>query len=251
MKIFMIVQEDSLFLSKKLGVILQNHDVQGACILNQKLPTDDYCKLANRYLNVLGVSGILFFILKTCVNKFNYKNSLRYQFTHNGVPLIEAKDINEESFVNMVRSLAPDLILSIACPQKIRSELMLVPLRGCINLHGGYLPDFPGVFTPFWNLYYKSQFAGTTVHYITDKIDAGPILDREKFEISKTDSIYSLYLKLSDLGIDLLHKVLRRLELGSIPVEELIPNESSSENYNSYPTSKDRRKFRRQGLRAF
>jgi methionyl-tRNA formyltransferase len=251
MRIFLIIQEDSLFLPKGLKVILNNHDIQGACILNQKLPSDTYLKLVSRYLNVLGVSGFLFFGLKTCLNKLNHKNSLRKQLTRNGVPLLEATDINDKGFVDAVRTIAPDLIVSIACPQKIRNDLMRVPSRGCINLHGGYLPDFPGVFTPFWNLYHNSEFAGTTVHYITDKIDSGPILDREKFQITSRDTIYSLYIKLSDVGITLLHKVLKRLELESDPVKGLIPNELKSGSYNSFPTLRDRRRFRRLGLKAF
>ena len=120
-------------------------------------------------------------------------------------------------------------------------------LRGCQPLHGGYLPDFPGVFTPFWNLYKGSTSAGCTVHFMTEQIDAGPVLARTRFPIDANRSMFEIYARITLEGIGLLIEVIDRIANGTAETEQVrIPHGA----YNTFPTPEQAREFRRRQLRV-
>lgn len=246
MRVFLLVQDDPFFLPRYLPALLKHVEAVGASVLGQKLPTDSITGVVKRYARLMGFRGLFTLAIMGFYRKAIQGFSLRRLLRKNNVPLIRAGDINAESFVASVRKLNPDLIVSIACPQKIRKELLSSAPRGGINLHGGYLPDFPGVFTPFWNLLEGADQAGCTVHWITERIDGGPILGRKTISIEPGDTIFRLYEKIAREGIDLLVAILKRLSIGDL---EPIPNEAKTMRYHSFPSRQDMREFRTKGLK--
>jgi glycosyltransferase involved in cell wall biosynthesis len=56
---------------------------------------------------------------------------------------------NAPAFVERLRTQAVDLLVSLACPQILRRDVLSVPPRGAINLHGALLPDYRGLLPAF------------------------------------------------------------------------------------------------------
>ena len=247
MKLFLLIQDDPLFLYDRIPGILDNFEVIGASILSQKLPRDNYIKTISRYLYIFGMSGFLKLAFKTLYNKYLLGKDFNKLFINRGLNIVEGNDINSKSFVEYVKSLKPDLLVSIACPQIIRNELIITSQYGAINLHGGYLPDFAGVFTPFWNLYKSSPYAGCTVHWINESIDGGDIIKRASFPISAKMSMLEIYDQISSHGIILLAESIESISNGTA---ETIKNDWKPEDYNSFPTRQQGRQFRKRGLKA-
>lgn len=58
-----------------------------------------------------------------------------------------------------------------------------------INIHHSFLPAFVGA-KPYHSAYKRGvKIIGATSHYITDELDAGPIIEQDVARVSHTHSI--------------------------------------------------------------
>ena len=64
-----------------------------------------------------------------------------------------------------------------------------------INIHPSLLPKYKGLNTHKRALKNKENFAGCTVHYVTNKLDSGKIILQKKVKIKKKDTVNSLKKK--------------------------------------------------------
>lgn len=72
-----------------------------------------------------------------------------------------------------------------------------------INLHPGLLPDkrTRGLHTDAavgYAIEYKFPYTGSTVHFITEKVDEGPIILKSKVKILPNDTVESLYKRMKE-----------------------------------------------------
>lgn len=101
-----------------------------------------------------------------------------------------------------------DLILSIANPIILKEEILRIPKYGSINLHPGLLPDYKGSFCIPWALINKEHYVGYTYHFVTNKVDAGNILLKDKIAIMEKDTAHTLHYKVMLEGISKLYSVI-------------------------------------------
>ncbi|MBQ3351440.1 MAG: hypothetical protein IJG38_13680 [Thermoguttaceae bacterium] len=112
-------------------------------------------------------------------------------------------NILSEINVNDIDGDDIDLIISLHCQQIIPPKI-LKKIR-CINVHPGYLPYNRGWYPHIFSMI-NGLPTGTTIHEMTEKIDSGPIIFREKIDIMPWDTSESLYYRIIDKEIDLLEK---------------------------------------------
>lgn len=247
MRIYLILQDDPFYLYGDIDLILNKYEVVGVTVLGQRLPADSFYVMVRRYINVFGLIGFFKLGVLFVYKKFICSRDLKKKLISCGIDCIDTDYVNRKDYVSKIQEYRPDLLVSIACPQKVGSGLLSVPKIGAINLHGGYLPDFPGVFTPFWNLYYGSAYGGCSVHWMNDSIDGGEIILRNKFEIKNTMTIMDVYKTISSIGVKLLASSIDLIQANKCMN---IPNSGFAENYNTFPTKKEGKIFRKRGLRA-
>lgn len=171
-------------------------------------------------------------------------HSVRSLAEAHDVPVREVPDVNEDAFVNFVRERDPDLILSIACSQRIDEELLDIPDEGAVNIHGSLLPKYRGLTTSFWVLYHGETENGVTAHYMTPEFDAGGIIHQRRYDIEPDDSMHDVYWKLVDIGADVAIEAIDQIESGDV---ETTPNPLEEGEYYSRPTKKEREEFLRRG----
>jgi hypothetical protein len=58
------------------------------------------------------------------------------------------------------------VIVSVSCPQIFKKELIELPARGCLNVHGASLPQYRGVMPSFWMLANGERQAGVSVYFV-------------------------------------------------------------------------------------
>ncbi len=58
-----------------------------------------------------------------------------------GIEVLQPERASEESFCDIIREKAPDLIIVVAFGQILRKILLDIPGWGVINIHGSLLPD--------------------------------------------------------------------------------------------------------------
>jgi folate-dependent phosphoribosylglycinamide formyltransferase PurN len=162
------------------------------------------------------------------------------------IPLVSTKNINSPATMQTIATWSPDLIVSVNLNQVIGPELIRMPGKGAINVHGAFLPRYRGLFPQFWVLANGESETGVTVHWLAAQLDAGPILLQERLPIEPVDTVVSLGRKTAELGGDLLIRGIRQIEAGDPPRLE---QDEAAASYFSWPQTADVRRFKQRGRR--
>jgi len=163
-----------------------------------------------------------------------------------GIPVEEVPDVNAPEFLDELRALDLDLVISVACPQIFRKQLLSLPPHGCINVHSGPLPRYRGQLPTFWVLYHGETETGVSVHYMNRKVDDGPILLQEPVAIRPGETQASLMCRCKRVGGKLLAQAIGMLESGE---PETKPNPQAEASYFPFPSAEQAREFRHRGRR--
>jgi methionyl-tRNA formyltransferase len=163
-----------------------------------------------------------------------------------GVPVVPAYSVNLPEYIERVRAIAPDIIVSVAAPEVFKRELLAVPRLGCINVHCGRLPTYRGMMPTFWQMLRGEPAVTMTVHVMAEKIDAGDVLATQAFAIEPRDSLHRIIIGTKCESAKLLIRVLRDLRTGRA---QPMPLDMVEAGYFSFPSPEDVREFRKRGHR--
>jgi len=106
-------------------------------------------------------------------------------------------DINTHDNIELVRTLAPDFLFSFYYRNMIRPEVLAIPGKGALNMHGSYLPKYRGRVPVNWAVINGEIETGATLHYMVEKPDAGDIVDQEKVTILFDDTAHDVFTKVT------------------------------------------------------
>lgn len=95
---------------------------------------------------------------------------------------LHCDDLHAPESLALLQSLAPDLGVVFAA-YRLRPEVFTIPRLGCLNLHLGHAPEFRGSSPAFYELLEGVPAVGVTIHRVSEKLDAGPILLQESFPL--------------------------------------------------------------------
>lgn len=103
-----------------------------------------------------------------------------------------------------------DLILSLGY-WKIIPEAVIrsVPL-GILNVHHSHGLKYRGRHTCTWAIINNEKEHGSTLHYMSPKLDDGPILATDSVPIDPDETAESLFAKVNDVGLKLVKENLPR-----------------------------------------
>lgn len=256
MKVVVITQEDSFAVPKNIEKILNLDFIEIVSIIN----IDSHQSLVNKkdlfikgfgiYQSAkMGFSVIYNKVLNTIDHLLGYKlpispRSLKSVSKKNAISYGVISNPNNKDFLDYLRSLEPDLVVSYSAPLIFKKELLELPKYGCINLHCSHLPNYAGVMPSFWTLYNNEKKTGVTVHYMDSKIDNGKILGQKQVDISPNETMFTLIKKTKEIGGNVLCNVLKDIYAGTLDIKE---NKVDHEKYYSWPTVEDFRDFRKKG----
>lgn len=159
------------------------------------------------------------------------------------VPVETPDDVNAPEFLDKLRSLNTDVILSVSCPQIFKEELINLPSKGCLNIHGADLPEYRGLLPSFWMLADGLTEAAVTIFFVDTGIDTGQVAGKVRFPILPEDSLDSFIRRSKREACKLALEVMERIEAGTI---EKTPLEGKG-SYFGWPTRRDYRRFRKAG----
>lgn len=158
------------------------------------------------------------------------------------VPVRRVPNASDPAFADWLGDNDPDVLLSIVCGQRLPERVLSVP-EHAINVHGSLLPKYRGRATAFWPLYYGDEETGVTAHRMTERFDAGPIVEQRSFRIEPDDAMHDVYLQLAETGAALATDLLDRCPEGL----DARPNPTEPEDYHGLPEPEQRREFLRRG----
>jgi methionyl-tRNA formyltransferase len=173
-------------------------------------------------------------------------HSVRSIARAHGLRVLRPADVNEDAFLDELRAIEPDLVISVSCPQIFGRELLELPRLGCVNVHSARLPHYRGMLPTFWVLAEGETSTGVTVHYMSPGIDGGDIILQQTVPISAQDTLHSLMRRCKSVAADLVVEAVERFRDGSVMVSPNPPDEGS---YFTFPERDDVRRFKAAGRR--
>ena len=111
----------------------------------------------------------------------------------------ETKAKAEKQQLELLKKNNVSFIVLARYMQILSSNLIDKYPNNIINIHHSFLPAFPGA-KPYHSAFERGvKIIGATSHYVTEDLDAGPIIEQDVVHVSHTHSISQLLAKGRDL----------------------------------------------------
>ncbi len=133
-----------------------------------------------------------------------------------GIPTLTMEKATYAGGVRIIADAKPDVIVVVAFGLILRSDLLDMPPRGCINVHASLLPRHRGVSPIQAAILAGDDVTGCTTMRIDEGVDTGDMLLQEETPIAPGDTAGSLFERLATLGAGLLVKTLDGLVDGTV-----------------------------------
>ncbi|MDH5433838.1 MAG: formyl transferase [Gammaproteobacteria bacterium] len=157
--------------------------------------------------------------------------------------------INHPQICSELKSLEPDLFISIRFGLILKDEVIAIPKKGVINLHSGKLPEYQGVMATFYALLNGDKQLSTTLHYISDsKIDTGDVLATSCLSVDEHKSYLWHVLNLYPDGCKNILNAVGQLTREDV---QKATHQEGQSKYYSYPDENLIDDFYNKGLKLF
>lgn len=140
--------------------------------------------------------------VKVCAQKYN-------------IPVFQPEKIKGSDSLNIIKSLAPDVIIVIAYGKILPMEILNAAKYGCINVHASILPLYRGAAPIQWSVLNGDEETGVSVMQMDEGIDTGDILLVKKTKIGINETSAELFDRLSHIGADALMETLDKIDNGT------------------------------------
>jgi methionyl-tRNA formyltransferase len=124
------------------------------------------------------------------------------------LPVIQPSKTSDPDAMHQLHAWAPELIVVAAFGQILRSEVLDLPIFGCVNVHASLLPRWRGAAPIQAAILNGDEQTGITIMVMDPGIDTGSILNQVPLQLSGAETAGTLGSTLSFLGADLLVKTL-------------------------------------------
>ena len=122
----------------------------------------------------------------------------------------ETKREAEKKQLQLLKDFEVDFIVLARYMQIIPSEMIQAFPNKIINIHHSFLPAFAGA-KPYHAAFERGvKIIGATSHYVTEELDAGPIIEQDITIVSHVHSVHDFILKGRDLEKIVLSKAITK-----------------------------------------
>lgn len=182
---------------------------------------------------VCGYSDVGYKCLKSL---FDAGESVRLVYTHDDAPGEErwfdsvadlarsrgveprvVADLENPADEERIRAVQPDFLFSFYFRKMIPARVLSLARRGALNMHGSLLPRFRGRSPVNWAILKGATETGASLHYMTEKPDAGDLVDQERVPIGPDDDALTVSRRVADAAVAVLSRSLPRLKTGTAP----------------------------------
>ena len=107
----------------------------------------------------------------------------------------ESREDFDKQLIAIIDELDIGLIILAGYMRILSSDFINHFAGKILNIHPSLLPKFPGLNSHRKAIDAKEKYHGATVHFVTEELDGGPIINQEIVEIDPIDTEYSLAQK--------------------------------------------------------
>lgn len=128
------------------------------------------------------------------------------------LPVIQPLNINSDEVLELIRTLKPDIIITVAYGGFLGKKLRNIAPLGCINLHPSLLPKYRGASPLQSTLFNNETTSGLSIFKIIAAMDAGPIINQMEFDLPEDMNFTEYSEFVAGLGANFLLKTLEVIE---------------------------------------
>ena len=168
---------------------------------------------------------------------------------HYGILVQTVKNVNEPSFLDVLRRYHIDVGFSLRCYQRFGKDIIdqFAAPRALLNLHPGTLPSYRGVMTAIRAMTNKEPRFGYSLHHISSSYDAGPVLDVRTARIDYKKSMLHYMNEVYPIGAEMVLDAVDNLARGkNMPA---IEQDEDKSRYYTFPTKQELQVVREKGVK--
>jgi len=128
-----------------------------------------------------------------------------------GLVVHQPERVRRAEVVELLRTLAPDLMVVVGYGQIIPQAILDIPPQGIINVHASLLPKYRGAAPIQWAIARGEKTTGVTTMKIDAGLDTGAMLLKWETEIGEEETAVELGARLAPAGADLLMRTIEEL----------------------------------------
>ena len=149
-------------------------------------------------------------------NKVTFSPVKEYALSQ-GLAVYQPTKLRDGTALELVRSLAPELIVVVAYGRILPKDILNVPPLGCVNVHASLLPKYRGSAPINWAMLNGDTETGVSIMYMAEELDAGDVILTAKTPIDPEEDLPSLWDRLAKVGAEALAEALPLLAAGTAP----------------------------------
>jgi methionyl-tRNA formyltransferase len=131
------------------------------------------------------------------------------------IPVYQPEKASTPEFAAILSSHKADLFVVVAFGEIIKTNLLSIPPRGCINIHASLLPKYRGAAPMQRCLMDGEEETGVTIIDMVLKMDAGDIIEALKIPVSEEMTFGEVEAKLCALSCTAISKAIHDIESGT------------------------------------
>lgn len=129
-----------------------------------------------------------------------------------GVSCLQPESAKSAGFLEELRKIKPDVIVTAAYGQILSEEFLAIPQIGTINIHPSRLPEYRGATPVPAALLDGLQSTSVTILFTVKKLDAGNIILQKDFSIEPSETSGQLTARLFAASGEMLLEALTKLK---------------------------------------
>lgn len=160
-------------------------------------------------VNIVGVIGPK----KDHITYDNFKNFV----INRGLNFIEYDKLTDPDFIEKIEKLNADIAVVCSFNHKIPKAILNSVKGGFINVHPSLLPKYRGANPYSAVIMDDEKETGVTLHFMDEDFDTGDIIAQKKIELSKIETMGTLFNRTNLLAFNMLLETLKHFETEELP----------------------------------
>ncbi len=133
------------------------------------------------------------------------------------IPVFQPAKLRDGTALEIMKELAPDLVVVAAYGKILPKDLLDVPPLGNVNVHGSLLPKYRGSAPIQWSVINGDKVTGVTTMYMAEGMDTGDMILKMETPIGEDETSGELFERMAALGADAIEKTLTLFDEGNVP----------------------------------
>lgn len=130
------------------------------------------------------------------------------------IPLHIVENASDANCVSLLKSLNPDILVVLGT-SILKPEVISIPKKFILNIHGGIVPQYRNVHSDFWAFINRDyDNIGTSIIHLNSGIDTGDVALQSCIEINRTDNLLTIKNKNINLAGNLIIEALNLASCG-------------------------------------